>query len=213
MLLRKADAMPTPGKKLLIGKALRAQYALLLYNIAEGILALVFGGLANSIALVSFGLDSFIESASTVIVTHRLRKNGKVSEEEEEKHEQRAFLLVGWCFILLAAYVAFESARKLLLGEAPDASLPGILIAIASIIAMPLLAKYRHDLGHAIGSHALVADSKQTLLCSYMSVAVLAGIGLNYVFGWWWADPAAGLVIAALALQEGRKALRGETCC
>lgn len=196
-----------------VKKALRAQYALLVYNFAEGALSLFFGGAANSIALISFGLDSFVESASTIIVTHRLRKSGKVSEREEEEYETRAFRLVGYAFILLAIYVAFESARKLITQEAPEASLAGILIALASIVIMPLMAKYRHDIGHEIGSNSLVADSKQTMLCAYMSVALLVGIGLNYLLGWWWADPLAGLVIAALAFAEGKKALEGKTCC
>jgi len=204
----------SPKRKVaLVGKALAAQYALLAYNIVEAALSLFFGGLANSIALVSFGLDSLVEFASALIVTHRLRVSGKVSAREEARHEKRAFRLVGYSFILLAVYVAFESARKLLLQEAPSPSFPGIFIAFASIFFMPLLSKYRHDIGHEIGSHSLVADSKQTMLCAYMSVALLAGTGLNLLLGWWWADPAAGIMIAALAFLEGRKALRGETCC
>ncbi len=131
-----------------VKKALLAQYALLAYNLAEGILSVFFGFGAGSIALIRFGLDSIVESASTIIVTHRLLKSGRVSEHEEEKYERRAFKLVGYAFILLAGYVAFESIRKLLTQEVPDVSLAGILIAIASIVMMPLLAKYWHDLGH-----------------------------------------------------------------
>ncbi|MCX6771540.1 MAG: cation transporter [Candidatus Micrarchaeota archaeon] len=196
-----------------VKKALLAQYALLAYNLAEGILSVFFGSGAGSIALLSFGLDSFVETASTLIVTHRLRISGKVSEREEEEYEHRAFKWVGWAFILLAIYVAFESIRKLIAQEAPQASLAGILIAFASIAIMPRMAKYRHDIGHEIGSNSLVADSKQTMLCAYMSVALLFGIGLNLLFGWWWADPLAGLAIAALAFLEGKKALEGKTCC
>ncbi|VVB99971.1 Cation efflux family protein [uncultured archaeon] len=205
--------MPPKSKAALVGKALFAQYSLLAYNLAEAALSLFFGNAANSIALVSFGLDSLIESASTLIVTHRLRASGKVSVQEEERRERRAFMLVGWSFILLSAYVAIESIRKLFLHEIPAPSLPGMVIAAASILVMPLLSKYRHGIGHEIGSHALVADSKQTMLCAYMSAALLAGMGANFLFGFWWADPLAGLIIAALAFLEGRKALRGETCC
>lgn len=205
--------MAPKTKKENVGKALRAQYFLLTYNIAEGALSVFFGAAAGSIALVSFGLDSFVESLSTAIVTLRLRKSGLVSEEEEEEHEKRALKLVGYSFIILAAYVAFESLRKLALHEAPGASLPGILIALASIIFMSYFSKYRHDLGHAIGSHALVADSRQTQLCVYLSFVLLLGIGLNLLFGWWWADPLAGLIIAALAAWEGKKALDGKICC
>ncbi|MEW6329273.1 MAG: cation diffusion facilitator family transporter [Candidatus Micrarchaeota archaeon] len=194
-------------------KALVAQYALLAYNLAEAALSLFFGSIAGSIALVSFGLDSLVESASTIIVTWRLRKTGKVSSEEEERYERLALKLVGFSFLALSIYVIFESARKLLFRETPEASIPGMLIALASIIVMPYLAKYRHELGHKINSKALVADSRQTLLCVLMSVALLAGIGLNFLFGWWWADPLAGLFIAVLALREGKNALDGKTCC
>ena len=107
----------------------------------------------------------------------------------------------------------FESIRKIMTQEVSKASLPGIVIALLSILVMPLLARYRHDIGHEINSKSLVADSKQTMLCAYMSVALLLGIGLNYLFGWWLADPIAGLVIAALAMYEGKKALKGKTCC
>ena len=205
--------MSPKAKSALVKKALFAQYALLAYNLVEGILSVFFGSAARSIALVSFGLDSFVESISTIIVTLRLRKSGKVSPQKEEAHERRALKLVGYSFILLSAYVMFESIRKLLYQEIPDASLPGIVIAFASIIFMSYLSKHRHDLGHKIGSHALVADSRQTQLCVYMSFALLGGIGLNFLVGWWWAAPLADIIIAALAYQEGRKALRGETCC
>ncbi len=196
-----------------IKKALFAQYSLLGYNLAEGILSVFFGSGAGSIALISFGLDSFVESLSTIIVTLRLRKSGKTSFEEEEQHEKRAMKLVGYSFIVLAIYVIFESLRKLLLHEIPEASVPGILIALASILVMSRMAKYRHDLGHELKIDSLVADSKQTQLCVYMSYALLAGIGLNFLFSWWWADPLAGLIIATLAFWEGKKALEGKTCC
>ncbi len=197
----------------LVKKALFAQYCLLGYNLAEAALSLFFGSSARSIALVSFGLDSLVESASTVIVALRLRKSGKVSVEEEERHEKNALRLVGYSFIVLGAYVLFEAARKLLLHEEPEASLPGIAIAVSSIIFMTFFSNYRHELGHRIGSHSLVADSRQTQLCVYMSYALLAGIGLNLLFGWWWADPLAGIAIAIMALLEGKKALEGNECC
>jgi len=197
----------------LLGKALLAQYALLAYNLAEAALSIFFGAAAGSIALFSFGLDSLVESLSTIIVTLRLRKSGRVSEEEEERHEQQALKAVGWSFILLAAYVLLESARKLVAEEAPEASLPGIVIAASSIIFMTFFANYRHNLGHGINSKSLVADSRQTQLCVYMSYALLAGIGLNLLFGFWWADPLAGIAIALLAAWEGKKALEGKSCC
>ena len=199
--------------KELVKKALLAQYLLIVYNALEGILSIFFGNVANSIALIGFGLDSAIESLSTIIVTLRLRKTGKVSKKEEEKHESNALNLVGYSFIFLAIYVGFESIRKLVTYETSDPSLPGILIALASIIVMPIFSKYRHGLGHEIKSKSLIADSKQTLLCVYMSYALLGGVGLNYLFGWWWADPIAGLIIVVIAVQEGVNSLKGKECC
>ncbi|MFH1448750.1 MAG: cation transporter [Candidatus Micrarchaeota archaeon] len=196
-----------------VNKALFAQYLLLGYNITEAAVSLFFGSVAGSIALISFGLDSAIESASTLIVTWRLKKTGTCSQEKEAVYEKRAFRWVGYSFMLLAVYVVFESGKKLVLNEAPEASVPGIAIALASILFMPRLAKYRHDLGHRINCNSLIADSKQTMLCVYMSIALLAGIGFNMLLGWWWADPLVGFVIAALAVNEGKRALEGKTCC
>ena len=132
---------------------------------------------------------------------------------KEEEHENKTLKLVGYSFFVIAVYVGIESVRKLLVYEQPDQTLPGIVIAIASVLVMPVFSKYRHDLGHELKMKSLVADSKQTLLCVYMSYALLIGIGLNYLFGWWWADPVAGLFIALLAAQEGINSLKGNECC
>jgi len=159
--------MSPKTKTKLVNKALAAQYTLLAYNAAEAVLSLYFGAVADSIALISFGLDSVVESLSTAIVTLRLRQPAKPPHKEAED-EMRALRLVGYSFLVLSAYVALESARKLLLHEPPEPSLGGIIIAAASIGIMPAISKYRHDIGHRIGSHSLVADSRQTLLCAYM---------------------------------------------
>lgn len=200
-------------KKELVKNALRAQYFLIGYNILEALASLFFGGLAGSIALVGFGLESVVESASTIIVALRLRENGKISPHQERGSEMAAWKAVGYSFFLLAAYVGYESMKKLFFRQMPEASLPGVAIASISLVLMPTLAKHRHELGHQINSNSLVADSKQTMLCAYMSAALLAGIGLNYFFGFWWADPVVGLIIAAVALKEGKDALAGKTCC
>ncbi|MDE1797987.1 MAG: cation transporter [Candidatus Micrarchaeota archaeon] len=197
----------------LVSKALRAQYVLLAYNILEAGASIFFGAASGSIALLGFGLDSVAETMSTAIVTMRLRKEGKMPVWKERRMESQAFWLVGACFVLLGAYIAWESAGKLLNHDIPSFSLPGALIALASIVFMPYLSRYRHDLGHRLGSNALVADSRQTMLCVYSAVALLAGLGLNYLLGWWWADPAVGLIIAALALYEGKETLEGKVCC
>ncbi len=197
----------------LVSKAVKAQYVLLAYNVLEAGYAIFFGLASGSIALLGFGLDSVAETMSTGIVTLRLRKEGQLPVWKERKMESRAFKLVGLCFVLFALYIAYESVGKLLSHEAPSASLPGVLIASASLIFKPSLSRYRHDLGHKLGSNALVADSRQTMLCVYSAMALLAGISLNHFLGWWWADPAVGLLIAALALYEAKETLEGKVCC
>ncbi len=194
-------------------RALLLEYFTVGYNIVEGIFSVLLGLLSGSVALTGFGFDSAIESVSGSVLIWRLTRHGKISEEEEEKVERRAVRLVGVSFFILAAYVAYVSAKKLYLFEAPEPSLPGIIIAILSLIIMPVLSFKKRSVGREIGSRSLVADSKQTLLCSYLSAALLVGLALNYLFGLWWADPAAGLVIVALILTEGIKTLReGKTC-
>lgn len=187
----------------LYGKALYLEYFTVGYNILEAIASIVFGGIANSIALVGFGLDSIIESTSGLILIWRLKQHGKASEEAEEKLEKRAMRFVAISFFVLGLYVLFVSIKKLVLVETPDPSLPGILIAVASLIAMPLLTWQKYKTGKQIKSRALIADSKETLACAFLSVALLLGLGTNYLFGFWQADPIVGLVTVAFLLREG----------
>ncbi len=194
-------------------RALLLEYFTVGYNIVEGVFSVLFGLLSGSVALTGFGFDSAIESVSGSILIWRLTRHGKISEEEEERVEQRAVRLVALSFFILAAYVAFVSVKKLYLFEASEPSLPGIIIAILSLLIMPVLSFKKRNVGREIGSSSLIADSKETLLCSYLSAALLTGLALNYLFGLWWADPAAALVIVALILTEGIKTLReGKTC-
>ncbi len=179
----------------------------------EGILSVLAGYLSGSIALVGFGLDSAVESISGGVLIWRLKKHGKISPEEEERVERKAVRLVGASFFVLAAYVAYESIKKLYLAEAPEPTLFGIAIAAVSLIVMPFLAYAKHKTGKEMGSRSLVADSKQTLVCSLLSVALLIGLGLNYLFGLWWADPAAALVIVAFIVREGIETFREEKLC
>jgi divalent metal cation (Fe/Co/Zn/Cd) transporter len=130
-----------------------------------------------------------------------------------EEREQRALKLIGACFFLLAAYVTAISVRDLVTQAEPDASTVGIVITAVSLVVMPLLSWAKRRTGQEIGSRTLVADSKQTRLCAYLSAATLAGLTANAVLGWWWADPLAALVVAAFAVSEGREAWRGDTCC
>lgn len=177
------------------------------YNVIEAIIAITAGLAAGSVALVGFGLDSIVEVSSGLIIlwqfSHRL----------PESRERQALRLMAFSFFALAAYVTFESVRALLGDHNPDASPVGIGLAVASLIIMPFLSWAQRRTGKALGSNAVVADSTQTLLCTYLSAVLLVGLLLNATLGWSWADPIAGLIIAAVAIKEGREAWRGEGCC
>ena len=181
------------------------------YNCLEATVALVAGAVAGSIALVGFGLDSVIEVTSGVALLWRLWADA--DHAARERAERVSLKVVGICFLALSAYVAFEAAESLLLLEAPRHSLPGILLAIASMVVMPVLSRAKRRVAGRIGSAALVADSRQTELCAWLSVILLAGLTLNAWLGWWWADPAAGLAMTPIIVREGVNALRGKTCC
>ena len=177
------------------------------YNLFEAVVAIAAGVVAGSVALIGFGLDSVVEVSSGVIILWQFR------HPLPESRERRALRLMALSFFALAAYVGFESARALATGHEPAASPVGIALATASLLIMPFLSWAQRRTGRALGSHAVVADSTQTLLCSCLSAVLLAGLLLNAALGWSWADPVAGLLIAAVAVREGREAWRGETCC
>ena len=194
-------------------KALFLSYFTVGYNILEGVVSILVGVLAGSIALVGFGLDSFVESLSGGVMIWRFRQHGKISEEEEEKIEKKAVKLVGYTFFILGIYVLYESIKKLYFGEIPNPSLLGIIIAIISLIVMPVLFLMKYRTGKAIGSRSLVADSKETLACMFLSGALLIGLGLNYFFGLWQADPIVGLIIVVFLFKEGYTTLKEEELC
>lgn len=194
-------------------KGLLLEYFTIGYNFIEAIVSIFFGSAVNSIALIGFGLDSIIESASGFILIWRLKKHGTMSKEEEEKIERAATKFVAVSFFVLAAYVIFQSVKALIVNEQPESSLPGIIIAFASVIIMPLLAKQKEKIGKLINSRALIADSKETLACSMLSAALLIGLGANYLFGFWQADPLTGLVISFFLIKEGRENWLGECTC
>jgi len=184
-------------------KGLRLEYFTVGYNLLEAIVSILFGIIANSIALVGFGLDSIVESLSGLVLIWRLKQHGRISEETEERIEKRATRFVAITFFLLGAYILYESIEKLVASEAPEPSLPGIVIAVASLIVMPLLSWQKYKTGNQINSRALIADSRETLACAFLSVALLLGLGLNYLAGFWQADPIAGLIIVAFLFKEG----------
>jgi len=194
-------------------RALLLSYLTVGYNILEGVISLLAGYLAGSIALVGFGLDSFVESLSGGIMIWRFRPHPDLTPEEEERREKLAIKLVGWTFFVLAAYVLYESLEKLIYQEAPAPSLLGIIIALVSLILMPFLFYLKHRTGSDIGSASLRADAKQTMACALLSLALLVGLGLNYLYGFWQADPIIGLLIVAVLAREGYEALKEEKLC
>ncbi len=192
-------------------RALLLSYFTVGYNILEGIVSIFAGLLAGgSIALIGFGMDSFVESLSGSVMIWRFRKHGKISEEEEEKVERRATKLIAYTFFILGAYILYESVKKLYLHEPSEPSLLGIIIAIVSIIVMPVLFYAKYKTGKSIGSRSLVADSKETLACVFLSAALLIGLGLNYLYSLWQADPIVGLIIVILLVKEGYSTLTEE---
>lgn len=187
-------------------QAIRLEYFTVAWNVIEAGVAIVAGVLAASIALVGFGLDSVIETVAAVALLWRLRQRG----EWEAAAESRALRIVGATFFLLAAYVTYESVRDLWLREQPEKSLVGMVLAGVSLVVMPVLGTAKRRLARRMNSRALAADGMETLLCAYLSFALLLGLSLNAWLGWWWADPVAALAMVGFMLREGWEAFEGE---
>jgi divalent metal cation (Fe/Co/Zn/Cd) transporter len=177
------------------------------YNVIEAVVAISAGTVASSVALVGFGLDSLIELASAAAVAWQF------SGHDAEARERTALRIIALSFFALAAYVVVESVWALLGASEPAPSTIGIVLAACSLVVMPVLSYAQRRAGRELGSVSAVADSKQTLLCTYLSGVLLVGLLLNSIFGWSWADPVAALVIAVVAVREGREAWRGDHCC
>jgi divalent metal cation (Fe/Co/Zn/Cd) transporter len=177
------------------------------YNVVEAVVALTAGTIASSVALIGFGLDSVIEVSSAAAVAWQF------AGSDPQRRERTALRVIGWSFFALAAYVAVEAVRALFGAGGAEPSTVGIVLVALSVVVMPFLSLAQRRAGQELGSATAVADSKQTLLCTYLSAAVLVGLVLNTAFGWWWADPAAAMVLAVLAVKEGRAAWRGDLCC
>lgn len=193
-------------------RGLQLEYLTVGWNIVEGIIAVAAGIAAGSIALIGFGVDSFVETISGSVIVWRLvaETRGRHDEEAIERIEARAERLVGIAFLLLAAYVAFEAVRTLINQEAPEASPVGIVLTAVSVAVMLWLARAKRRVGEALGSRAMIADAQQTYACWYLSIVALVGLALNAGLGWWWADPVAALGITVLLVREGIEALGGE---
>jgi divalent metal cation (Fe/Co/Zn/Cd) transporter len=185
------------------------------WNVVEGVVAIGAGIAAGSISLIAFGLDSGVEVSTSLVLAWRLaqeRRGGCMTD-----YDRRATRWIAVCFGALAVYVGYEAISQLVEQRAPDVSVPGIAIASASVVIMPLLARAKKRLGPTLGSQAVVSESRQTELCAWLSAVVLVGLGLNAVFGWWWADPAAALAVAGFAARETVRTWRADsledTCC
>jgi divalent metal cation (Fe/Co/Zn/Cd) transporter len=189
----------------------RLEYLTIVWNSMEALVSILAGVVAGSIALIGFGLDSVIETSSGAILLWRL--GHEHDPERRERAERTALRLVGWSFLLLAAYVSYDAIKALISREPPDTSIAGIVIAAVSLVVMPLLAHAKRKVAHGLRSDAMHADSRQTDICAYLSAILLGGLLLNALLGWWWADPVAGLCMVPLIAWEGSKALRGEKCC
>ena len=187
--------------------------ATMAYNAVEASLAVWSGIVAGSVALVGFGLDSVIEFAAAGVLLWRLRLETKGADPERVEHTERSVLrFVGGTFIALALYVAVQASWTLWTQDAPEESLIGIVLAIASLVIMPLVAWGKLRAAREVGSAALRAEAKETLACSYLSFALLLGLAANASLGWWWADPVAALVMVPWLVKEGREGLSGEDC-
>lgn len=181
--------------------------ATITYNVVEAVVALWAGGVADSSALIGFGLDSIIEVSSALALSWQF------SAKDPERREHLTLRIIAFSFFALAAFVSVDALRSLMGGGEAQHSTPGIVIAALSLLIMPVLSWLQRRAGRELGSRTAVADSKQTLLCTYLSAVLLLGLVLNSTLGWWWADAIAALVIAAIAVREGINAWKGETCC
>ncbi|MEU6077937.1 cation transporter [Micromonospora sp. NPDC047074] len=207
-LIQVNPAGPSPARRALLTRRVRLFVAATItYNVIEAVVAITAGTIASSTALIGFGLDSIIEVASAAAVAWQF------AGRDPEAREKTALRIIAVSFFALAAYVTVESVRALLGGADAEHSTVGLALAGLSLLIMPMLSYAQRRAGRELGSRSAVADSKQTLLCTYLSAVLLVGLAVNSLFGWSWADPIAALVIAAVAVKEGREAWKGDTCC
>ncbi|WP_416904447.1 cation transporter [Micromonospora echinospora] len=207
-LINLAPTGPSPARRQVLARRVRLLVAATMtYNVIEAIVAITAGTIASSTALIGFGLDSIIEVSSAAAVAWQF------AGRDPEAREKVALRVIAVSFFALAAYVTVESVRALVDGAEAEHSSVGLVLAALSLAIMPGLSYAQRRAGRELGSRSAVADSKQTLLCTYLSAVLLVGLAVNSLFGWSWADPVAALVIAAVAVKEGREAWRGDTCC
>jgi divalent metal cation (Fe/Co/Zn/Cd) transporter len=208
-----ANGVPAGERASLLRRALRLEYLTVGWNIVEGLIAVTAALAAGSVALLGFGIDSFVETASGGILLWRLRTEARhVAPIDLEALDRRAHRFVGLSFFLLAAYVAIDATHALLTGERPAPTLVGLALTALSLPVMLWLGRAKRRAARRLESRAMESDAFQTTACMWLSVVTLSGIGLNAAFGWWWADPVAALVMTVFLAHEGREAWRGEEC-
>jgi divalent metal cation (Fe/Co/Zn/Cd) transporter len=189
----------------------RLEYFTIVRNSLEGLIGIGTGTLAGSISLVGFGIDSLIEVTSGATLLWRMSVDADAARRE--RNERLSLRIVGACFLALAFYIASESVMDLGRKAAPERSIPGIVLAVVSLIVMPILSRAKKSVGDTLGSVAMKADARQTDFCVYLSAILLFGLILNAVLGWWWADPAAALVMVPIIVKEGIDGMKARTCC
>ncbi|WP_437979186.1 cation transporter [Sorangium sp. So ce295] len=209
------SSIATSNRTELLQRALRLEYLTVGWNVVEGVIAVTAALAAGSVALLGFGVDSFVESLSGSVLIWRLKaEGGKRDHEEIERIEHRARKLVAVSLFALAAYITFDAGKALWLKEMPETSLVGIVLTAISLAVMLWLARAKRRAAAALGSRAMAADAFQTTACWWLSLITFGGIGINALFGWWWADPLAALGVAYFLVHEGREAWEGkDECC
>lgn len=202
-------APPLPGRDALVGRARALAWLGMAWHGTEAVVAIVAGLAAGSIALIGFGIDSVVEAMAGFVLLWRFAAARSASEGAERSAQK----MIAVSFYVLAAYVSVEAVRGIVAGEQPDGSTVGIVLAVATLLTMPPLARAKMRLAHELHSSATKAEGRQNMVCAYLAAALLAGLSANALLGWWWADPVTALVIAAVALREGREAWQGRACC
>jgi cation diffusion facilitator family transporter len=203
-----AASVALARKQRLHRRAVRLEYFTVSWNVLEALVAITAGVIAGSVALIGFGVDSGIEVVSAVALLWRLRSAGADADAEQAQHaERRALYVVAATFVLLATYIGFEAISSLVSGEEPDSSTVGLLLSVISLVVMPALAYWKQRTGREMGSRALQADAVETWVCSYLSLALLIGVGLYAAFGWGWADPVGALLMLPVILWQGWETL------
>jgi divalent metal cation (Fe/Co/Zn/Cd) transporter len=205
-----AHSATLQDREIIVARGRRLEYLTIAWNCFEAAVALLSGFFAGSVALVGFGLDSLIETASALVLLWRFNIDHAVERRKDAEH--RAYRIVGVCFLLLAAYVAFESTHALWTRQHAERSVAGILIAVAAVIVMPMLGQAKRQIARGLGSRALRSDARQADFCACLSLILLAGLLLNTLLGWWWADPAAALVMLPIIAREGLQGLSSVHC-